>query len=77
MIVLRQLKRMSTHGSKLTLTPSADASRADTRPALYATVSSRLASHCAPEAMYVPSEQAPLPPASQFAAISSGIFACV
>ena len=24
--------------------------------------------------MYVPSEQAPLPPASQFAAISSGIF---
>ncbi len=50
-MVLRQLVRMSTIGAKLTLTPSAPASRAETSPVWNATLSSLAASHWAPVAM--------------------------
>ncbi len=72
-MVLRQLVRMSTIGAKITLTPSGPDSRPETRPVRYETSSLLAASHCAPVAMYVPSAQAPFPPDSQFAAMSSGI----
>ena len=44
-IVLRQFLSMSTQGSKLMCTPSAEDSRAETRPALYETFVSWAASH--------------------------------
>src|SRR5665647_703041 len=72
-IVLRQLVRMSTIGAKMTFTPSGPDSRPETRPVRYETSSLLAASHWAPVAMYVPSAHAPLPPDSQFAAMSSGI----
>src|SRR5699024_5236610 len=76
-IVLRQFLSISTQGSKLICTPNADDSRADTRPALYETFVSWAASHCAALAIYVPSLHAPFPPESQFAATSTGTFACL
>jgi hypothetical protein len=72
-IVFLKFFIISTQGSKLTFIPSACSSTPLTYPALYETVSSPLASHCAAVAIYVPSLQAPSPPESQLAANNEAI----
>ena len=70
--VLRQLEWMSTIGVKAQLQPRARDSRAPTTPISRAASVSGVDAVCNGVATWVPSMQAPLPPASMFDATSSG-----
>ena len=72
-MVLRQLDTTSHTGAKVQLQPMAAASAAPTRAMSRMVSTVVLAAQAAPVATIVPSFTAPLPPASQLAAIRRGI----